>query len=240
MRTWMLVVMAVAWPLSVGAQDGTPAGATSLLPTVQRLRAAYPAKLSPAQVGELLNRIAWEHRADGWGLLKKTGGTMCPVPQGGHASCDVLIHAPSVKHFDVLADAEGAATPVWRDVGPCVLGPSSGCAMANFLAPVQPAGGAPAPSPAPTPAPQPPADLGPLYAQVKALTETVEALRRWADERFAAEHDKGEVLASRATTLEHRVDLVERRPDPEYGCEGYLNLLIIRVPFAACKIRKLE
>lgn len=114
----------------------------SLLATVQRLRAEYPTPMSRAHVGELLNRVAWEHRSEGWGLLKKTGGSRCPAPHGVDISCDILIHAPSLQHFDILSDAEGAATPAWRSVGPCVLGPSSGCDMANYLAP-QPLAGAP-------------------------------------------------------------------------------------------------
>lgn len=226
MRKWLIALVLLAAPAQ--AQ-------TSLLEPMKALRASYPPKLTPAQAGEFLNRLAWEHRAEGWGLLRKTGGTRCPVPQGGEASCDILIHAPSVRHFDVLADAEGVATPVWRDVGPCVLGPSSGCAMANFLAPVAPVGGEPTPPPAPVPEPDP--NIPRLFEQVKALTQTVEALRVWADERFAATHEQGQVLASRATTLEHRVDLVERRPDPEYECDGYLNLFVFRIP-TGCTIRQ--
>jgi hypothetical protein len=114
-----------------------PAAAqTSLLPTLQRFRAEYPTPMSPAQAGEFLNRVAWEHRFEGWGLLEKGGGHRCPAPQGVDISCDILIHAPSIHHFDVLADSEGAAVPIWIDKGPCVLGPSSGCAMSNYLAPV--------------------------------------------------------------------------------------------------------
>lgn len=206
---------------------------TSLLPTVERLRAEYPPKMTPAQVGKLLNRVAWEHRAEGWGLLKKTGGTRCPAPQGGDISCDILIHAPSVRHFDALADTENVATPVWRDVGPCVLGPSSGCAMANYLAPVQPAG-EPVPVPVPTPAPAPPVDLGPLYAQVKALTQTVEALRMWADERVAALHERQQALGAELSTLTARVQLLEARPVP-MRCIARADLFVLRIPIA-CRL----
>lgn len=207
MMTKKLALLAIFLLLTVTAraQDGQ---SPNILATVQRLRAEYPTPMSPAQVGELLNRIAWEHRAEGWGLLRKTGGTMCPVPQGGHASCDILIHGPSVRHFDVLADAESVATPVWRDVGPCVLGPSSGCAMANFLAPVQPAG---QPEPVP-PQPVPDPNISRLFEQMKALTQTVEALRVWADERFAAQHMQQQALGAELSTVARRVDLLEARP----------------------------
>lgn len=117
----------------------TPAAAqTSLLPTLEQLRVEYPTPMSPEQLGEYLNRVAWEHRSEGWGLLEKGGGHRCPAPQGVDISCDILIHEPSIHHFDVLIDSEGAAIPAWRDVGPCVLGPSSGCTMKNYVPPVNP------------------------------------------------------------------------------------------------------
>jgi hypothetical protein len=117
---------------------------TSLLPTVQRIRAEYPTPMSPAQRGELLNRVAWEHRAEGWGLLRKTSGNRCPAPQGVEVACDILVYAPNPWHFDVLIDSEGAAIPTWGDVGPC--DPSvSGCDMARFLAPVGQPGQPPPP-----------------------------------------------------------------------------------------------
>lgn len=204
MRTVVLVVMLLLLTVTARAQE-------SLLPTVQRVRATYGARMTEAEVGAMLNQIAWEHRADGWGLLRKTGGTRCPVPQGGEASCDILIHAPSVRHFDVLGDVDGAATPTWRDVGPCVLGPSSGCEMARFLAPVPPSG-QPVPEPQPVPVPQPDPNIPRLFEQIAALTRTVEALRMWADERFAASHQELQRLGADVSTLRARVELLEARP----------------------------
>jgi hypothetical protein len=134
MKRTLLTFIIALWAFPVAAQ-------TSLLPTVQKFRAQYPTPMSRPQLGDLLNRIAWEHRAEGWGLLKKTGGSNCPAPQGVPVSCDILVHAPTIQHFDILSDAENSAGPTWRNVGPCVLGPSSGCAMSNFLAPVRPIGG---------------------------------------------------------------------------------------------------
>lgn len=191
-------------PLTASAQ-------TSLLPTAERLRAEYPAQMSREQVGELLNRIAWEHRNEGWGLLKKTGGSRCPVAPGIEASCDILIHAPSVRHFDVLSDSESAAQPVWRDVGPCVLGHSSGCDMSHFLAPVQPAN-EPASSPQPIPEPPanspPPVDLGPIYAQIEALRGEIAELRAYAGTLRDLIH--GQTQATE--TLSLRMQLLESRP----------------------------
>jgi FG-GAP-like repeat len=103
---------------------------TSLLPTVERIRSEYPTPMSAAQKGEMLNRVAFEHRAQGWGLLAKSGGSRCPSPQGVDISCDILVHAPSAWIFDVLVDQDFAATPAWIDKGPC----DSGCPL--FVAPI--------------------------------------------------------------------------------------------------------
>lgn len=191
-----------------------PVQAQTLLEPMTKLRASYPPTVTRAQVGEMLNQIAWAHRADGWGLLKKTGGNRCPAPHGVDVSCDILIHAPSGKHFDVLADSEGVATPVWRDVGPCVLGPGSGCDMANFLAPIAPAN-------SPQPIPEPPADspqpidLSAVYAQIDWLKAAIESQRA----EIAALRDYAGTLRdmihgqTQATeTLALRMQLLESRP----------------------------
>lgn len=109
-----------------------------LLPTLQAFRADYPTPMSSAQQAELLNRVAFQHRTEGWGLLRKLGGSRCPAPQGVDVACDILVNEPSIWHFEVLIDPGGAGKPVWRDVGPCVLGPSSGCDIARFVEPIAP------------------------------------------------------------------------------------------------------
>jgi hypothetical protein len=112
---------------------------TSLLPTVQRIRRDYPTPMSQSDKAELLNRVAWEHRAEGWGLLRKTGGNRCPAPQGVDVACDILVHAPTAWHYDVLVDQDNSATAAWINKGPC--DPAvSGCAMSRFLAPIGPPG----------------------------------------------------------------------------------------------------
>jgi hypothetical protein len=140
-RLCLALVVFVVASLPAAAQ-------TSLLPTLQRIRPEYPTPMSPGQLAELLNRVAWEHRAEGWGLLRKPSGNRCPAPQGVDVACDILVHAPSVRHFDVLIDTAGAAAPAWQDKGPCVLSPTSGCEMSNFLAPIG-SSSSPPPSTAP-------------------------------------------------------------------------------------------
>jgi hypothetical protein len=129
-RVWFALVI-------VGVSATSAAAQTSLLPTLERLRQEYPTPMTPAMHGELLNRVAWQHRAEGWGLLRKNFGNRCPTPQGIEIACDILVHAPTVRHFDVLVDAGGASTPGWRDVGPCTI-PPSGCEMSRFLLPSSP------------------------------------------------------------------------------------------------------
>lgn len=109
---------------------------TSLLPTLERIRLEYPTPMSPEQHGEYLNRVAWEHRNEGWGLLRKDGGNRCPAPQGVYVACDILVYAPNPWHFDVLIDSGVSDIPAWIDKGPCVLSPTSGCEMGHFVLPV--------------------------------------------------------------------------------------------------------
>ncbi|MQA31945.1 MAG: hypothetical protein GEU82_19275 [Luteitalea sp.] len=129
-------MMRVIFVLMLGLCAAAPALAqTSLLPTVERVRSQYPDLMSSAQKGDLLNRVAFEHQAEGWGLLQKTGGNRCPAPQGVDVACDILVHAPTERHFDVLVDSDGAAIPGWLDKGPCHIA-VSGCDMDRFVAPI--------------------------------------------------------------------------------------------------------
>jgi hypothetical protein len=131
--------IAVVLVMSLVSAPALALAQTSLLPTLQRIRPEYPRPwASTAQIGEFLNRVAWEHRAEGWGLLRKTGGTRCPAPHGGgiEISCDVLIHQPTQLHFDVLIDGTGVGDPTWREIGPCdPIFTFGGCEMSRFLLP---------------------------------------------------------------------------------------------------------
>jgi hypothetical protein len=62
--------------------------------------------MTGAQEADMLNAVAWKNRASGWGLLRKGSGNSCPL-RDTYVSCDILIHAPTIQHFDVLIDAEG-------------------------------------------------------------------------------------------------------------------------------------
>ena len=47
---------------------------TSLIGDIAAERAKYPASMTPAQVAQMLNAVAWSHRAEGWGLLRPWRG----------------------------------------------------------------------------------------------------------------------------------------------------------------------
>lgn len=163
----------------------------NLFEDVRAERAKYPAgQISAENIAKVLNAVAWKHRAEGWGLLRKGAGNSCPL-NGIYISCDVLVHAPSVTHWDALRNAEGDGTgtaePQFNPDGPCVLSPSSGCEMRNFQAPFAPDGAPASPpnTPPPPPPPPPSVDFAPLLQRLDALDQEVAWL-------------KGELAAQRA------------------------------------------
>lgn len=134
-KTTLLVLVLLLLPAPSWAQ-------ASLLGDIQIERARYGpvgSPMSPAQVGEMLNAVAWKHRAEGWGLLSKTAGANVPGPGGQRIAGDILFHLPSGHHFDVCVDWEGADTPPkycapsWDDKGPMDA--------ARFVAAVSPGNG---------------------------------------------------------------------------------------------------
>lgn len=136
-----------------------------------------PRPITKPRVGELLNLVAWKQRAAGWGLLQKPSGNNCPTPQGVLVSCDILMHGPSGRIYDVLADSEGAATPGWGEAH------GSPADRTRFLAPTEPNLGpivptpVPAPIPAPSPQPTPHLEDTEARARIAALESLIIQLR---------------------------------------------------------------
>lgn len=168
-----------------GAVHVSEDSAAPLLADLVAARALYPATMTRESTAALLNRVAYDHRAEGWGLLRKGSGNSCPIA-GTFVSCDILVHAPSVMHYDVLMDAVTTNKPQWNSAGPCVLSDSSGCEMGHFLAPV-PYDGAVVISPPPSPPPdltgrvvstnpELEAEVRTLHADVDRLAATVQRL----------------------------------------------------------------
>lgn len=109
----LLTCVCVLWATAVAAQ--TP------FETLVTARQQYPTPMATAaQVGELLNRVAWAYRAEGMKLLGKAAGANCPMPNGVPISCDYLVHGPTVTGHDVFIDAgpNGLTSPVPFTWGP--------------------------------------------------------------------------------------------------------------------------
>jgi hypothetical protein len=142
----------------------------SLLDAVKAERAKVDGQPTNAQLGAMLNAVAWAHREHGWGLSKKPGGHNCPTPPPAAVliACDILHHKPTNTLYDVFGSVEAGAFPQWGSVGP-PLTPDR-----EWLAPVRPADATePEPDPQPIPDPQPdPA----MLARLEALEARVSAL----------------------------------------------------------------
>lgn len=113
--------------------------------TLKAVCAAYPYAVvqTASDLGAVLNRVAWTHRADGWGLSRKDFGTCVPSPVGLIAE-DVLHHAPSNLHWDVLAGA-GVGLPL-RPIQTDAIGPMTD-PRRPWVAPVDPGGEVTTPTP---------------------------------------------------------------------------------------------
>jgi hypothetical protein len=143
---------------------------------------------SNAQLGEMLNRIAWTHRAQGFGVNRKSGGNNCPSP-AGLIACDIL-----------QRQSDGAAWDVFGSAGPGEpTTPSCGGAIAPitdparpWVAPVEPNGtsagdgGSSGGGTTTTP----PVDLAPILARLDTLEAALRAELRAQTDREVAKLDE--------------------------------------------------
>lgn len=83
--------------------------------TITRIRAKYPTPLG-AQHAAFLIEVA---KALGVFLFRKDSGTHVTLPNGVNVSQDIIVYADR-EGFDILGDAEGAATPTWGPKGQMV------------------------------------------------------------------------------------------------------------------------
>jgi hypothetical protein len=130
------------------------------LAIITAVRANYPTPLGARHL-ECLAACA---RATGTGLVKKTSGTFIPHPTAGGVSQDCLMVATG-EAWDILIDAEGAATPAWNSIAP--IDPSRYVAVTP-----QPQ---PEPDPEPQPQPDPPCDLSPVLAKLEEVQARLDA-----------------------------------------------------------------
>jgi hypothetical protein len=94
---------------SAAAQD-LPADVCT---TLRQVRGSAPIT-SNAEIGAMLNRVAWTHRAQGLGLSRKAGGNHCESPAGPIA-CDILQLRDGTA-WDVLSSA-GPGEPTSPNCG---------------------------------------------------------------------------------------------------------------------------
>lgn len=126
---WGWILLSACGSGGGGGSSGTQPA--SLLSDVQAERAKYGTPMTSAELGQLLNTVAWNNRDTGWGLSGKNFGNFCPSPAGSIA-CDILHHQPTNLIYDVFIDSEGAATPTWGS------GKSPPDVNRPWVAPVQP------------------------------------------------------------------------------------------------------
>ena len=156
----------------------------SLLEDVARARAKVAGQPTPAQLGAMLNAVAWKHRDKGWGLSTKTSGNKCPMPPPAATwiACDILHHKPTDQLYDVFVGQEDGARPTWSKAA------HHNSASRPWLAPVAPIETEPDPVPVPEPDPE-------LLARVTALEQRVAELLGFGDT---------------ITTLDQRIAALER------------------------------
>lgn len=124
---------------TTGPTYPTPTGGafSSLAADVQAERSKYGATITSSQAASILNTVAWNNRAAGWGLSRKTGGAKCASPAGDIA-CDILHHQPTNTIVDVLIAGPNdggppeAGTATWNVLG------TQFDANRPWVAPVQP------------------------------------------------------------------------------------------------------
>lgn len=113
---------------STGPATPPPNAPASLLPDVEAERARYGSAMTADEMGRMLNTVAWNNRAAGWGLSRKDTGAFCPSPVGLIA-CDILHHQPSNTLYRVLSSTN---SPSWVNVA------HHNSSSRPWVAPVQP------------------------------------------------------------------------------------------------------
>lgn len=187
------------------------------------LRKNYPALLNQQQAGELMARLAYTLRAEGFGLYKKNGGNNCPIPNSSvMVSCDIILHKPTSTWCDVLGSGPdvgelGPSTPTW-----CKGDPGD---MTNFFSPPNPG--------AVDPPPPPPTDD--LQAKLDAANLRIADLTKWFKEQSdhigqleqeleaESNHVLDEAEARQQALIQRdaaRAELAALKAQPEPTCEA--------------------
>lgn len=161
---------------------GAPVSAETVDETLVRVRAKYPATVTAVQAAAILNETAWVHRAEGWAILGKPGGTNCPQPTTAiPVSCDYLLHQVNGVWWGwdaLIATGKPGAPGPAKPNTPIGQGEDMSEAIKSGARSVVQAvdPGTPPPEPPNPPACDACADIAALQSSVGRLTATVEAL----------------------------------------------------------------
>ena len=114
----------------------------------------------------MCNAVAWIHRAEGFGLSRKTSGTRGRRHDGQECCHDVVMLLDG-RYCDILTAAGGASTPNWSSTpNGRITDPARG-----WVAPIVPQGQPEPPVPPPVdPPPQPPPSSD-VEARLRALEQ---------------------------------------------------------------------
>lgn len=177
----------------------------SLLDTIEAVRAVYGPTMSDDECVALCNAVAWIHRAEGFGLSRKTSGTRGRRHDGQECCHDVVMLLDG-RYWDILTAAGGASTPNWSSTpNGRITDPARG-----WLAPIAPKDtpvvpNPPVVTPPVQPTPQPVAckyaDLSPQLNTMQAKIEVLIGLVNVLDTRLGLIEARFEGLAGRLESI---------------------------------------
>lgn len=156
------------------------------LDVVQAARTYYAAYAGPQRAYLIVNKVAWDLRAEGAGMFFKDSGTAYL-----QRSLDIVIYKPAGETFDILGSAETDAVPQWNRTAPTGFGD-----VARWRQAVDPAT---------IEHPDPPDDL-------TARVEALEADSKKQAEQIRILGDQMGLLQSDILSLTERVTALEAHP----------------------------
>lgn len=193
----------------------------------------WPVVQRERDLGDILNRVAWLHRSDGWGLSRKVAGQHVDSPVGPIA--EDILQLKNGHHFDVLGGA-GVGQPL-RPGRPNSIGIIDLNAR-PWVAPVDhvPAWlvDGPAPPPAPDPDPEPDIPVA-CDCQCNVTEQDVAGLTE-AVFKLAADIQAMRQEQARAGRLEELVQELVRHLDDTKARVERVSQELANKPVGKCKI----
>lgn len=204
MHVWLVLLLLIA----------SPVFAQNPVDIVAKASAGTPADAPPAQVVDVLKRIAYELNAakipEGpFGILRKASGHNCV----GY-SCDIICAGQDdeQRQFDVFLDGN-PTRPTWGRVRP---------PLRTDVCEIQINGPGPGPDPGPTP--EPPPDLAPIYEHLSRVDSYLEKLNAWAEQMREETARLREENAGQTQDIANRTERLEQTEAAlaRLGCRVFL------------------